>query len=65
MSALLLGLWIVALLLPFACRRRPAVVVAVLPIVLLVENGRQEPGPAPDQVTADAWLRRQLEGLGT
>jgi hypothetical protein len=65
MEPLLLGLWVLCLLLPFAIRRRerPVVVIAVLPVVLPDPGAAQKLGSAPDQASGEAWLRRQLEGL--
>lgn len=57
MESLLLGLWVLCLLLPFAIRRRqrPLVVIAVLPVML-----SDQVAPPLD---GEAWLKRQLEEL--
>jgi hypothetical protein len=55
MTSLLAALWVFSLLMGLA-RRRGRASVVVLPVVLV-------PLPAPVQ-DDEAWLRRQLDGLG-
>lgn len=60
MSAVLIGLWVFGLLLSLGSRRHASVLVVVVPVVLVASPDEGQPATG-----GEAWLRRQLEGLGT